>query len=203
MLGCYFSNNHANILGGAIYWQGINSSLTDSTFINNTADQAGAIQCDCPNAILTDSTFIGNTAYNSGAVRCGGGVYNIIISGCNFTGNKANVGGAVSWGGDNGTLNKSTFIDNTATANGGAIRWEGVNGTMIDCNFVNNKWTNSYTKSNGIYVYSNLTINGGNGIVDLNIVGTLSGIHIIALNNQTYFCPPNENINFIEEFFEN
>ena len=42
-----------------------------------------------------------------------------------------------------------------------------------------------------------LNINGGTGIVDINNQGTLSGISIVVLNNETYYYPPNTNINFI------
>ena len=44
-----------------------------------------------------------------------------------------------------------------------------------------------------------LNIKGGNGIVDL-VTGTngiLSGTSIVVLNNETYYYPPNANINFI------
>ena len=70
-------------------------------------------------------------------------------------------------------------------------------GHIINCTFINSKWINSNTKFNGIYSLYNLTINDGKGIVDIFTSGTLSGISIVALNNQTYFSPPNENINFM------
>ena len=59
---------------------------------------------------------------------------------------------------------------------------------MNYCNFINSK---SETL-NGIYVDENLNINNGNGIVyvETSAAGTLSGISVVALNNQTYFCPP-------------
>ena len=44
-----------------------------------------------------------------------------------------------------------------------------------------------------------LNIKGGNGIVDL-VTGTngiLSGTSIVVLNNETYYYPPNANINLI------
>ena len=91
--------------------------------------------------------------------------------------------------GNNGVVSNTNFTSNTAKA-GGAIYWE-VTGSMIKCNFYN-KWI----QSNGIYAKSNLNINDGEGIVDIIANGTLSGISIITLNNPTYFCSPNENINF-------
>ena len=47
-----------------------------------------------------------------------------------------------------------------------------------------------------------LNIKGGNGIVDL-VTGTngiLSGTSIVVLNNETYYYPPNANINFTDKF---
>ena len=63
---------------------------------------------------------------------------------------------------------------------------------MINCYFINDEWI----KSNGIYVNKTLIINGGKGIVDIYNNGTLSGISIVVLNNETYYYPPNTNINF-------
>ena len=66
---------------------------------------------------------------------------------------------------------------------------------MVNCNFISTKWTNSNSKYNGIYADKELIINGGSGIVDVIISGTLSGISIVVLNNETYYYPPNTNIN--------
>ena len=89
----------------------------------------------------------------------------------------------------NATIIGSTFINNTAIY-GGAISWH-VAGSIINCTFINDKWS----KSNGIYSDTNLTINGGKGIVDIVHQGTLSGISTVVLNNETYYYPPNTNIN--------
>lgn len=94
-------------------------------------------------------------------------------------------------------MKDSTFTDNTANAGGGAIHWYTL-GYMINCNFINTKWTNSNSKSNGIYTIGNLNINGGKGIVDMRVGDTLSGISIVVFNNETYYYPPNTNINLIK-----
>ena len=63
---------------------------------------------------------------------------------------------------------------------------------MFNCSF-NDEWV----KNNGISIGNNLNINGGNGIVDI-VTGSnavLSGISIVVLNNETYYYPPNSNIN--------
>ncbi len=64
---------------------------------------------------------------------------------------------------------------------------------MTNCNFVNSK-SQQY---NGIYADKDLNINGGNGIVHILVNGTLSGASIVILNNETYYYPPNTNINLI------
>ena len=68
--------------------------------------------------------------------------------------------------------------------------------SIINCSFINNKFVNNNSKSNGILTLFNLVIGGGSGIVDLVIGGDLSGTSIVVLNNETYYYPPNANINF-------
>ena len=97
--------------------------------------------------------------------------------------------------GGNGTIIDSTFTNNNASNNGGGVYWVDI-GSMIGCTF-NSEWINSNGKFNGVYTRSNLTINGGEGILDLIAEGSLSGISIVVLNNETYYYPPNSNINFI------
>ncbi len=76
----------------------------------------------------------------------------------------------------------------------GAVLWN-VIGHMVNCTFNNTNWI----KSNEIYAKKDLTINGGKGIVDIFVNSTLSGISIVVLNNETYYYPPNTNINFKEK----
>ena len=86
----------------------------------------------------------------------------------------------------------STFTNNIAhLIHGGAILWN-TNGCIVDCNFVNSKWTTS----NGIHAIRNFTIKRGSGIVDIVTSNTISGVSIVVLNNETYYYPPNTNINF-------
>ena len=65
----------------------------------------------------------------------------------------------------------------------------------INCDFINARWTNSTGKSNGICAAKDLNINDGNGIVEIISQGTISGISIVVLNNETYYYPPDTNIN--------
>ena len=218
---CNFINNTAKY-GGAIQWSGPNGTVTDSTFTDNIATiNGGGIDWGGINGIISGSNFINNTSYNVGgglhwynangsltgstftnnkSINLGGGVFWNSVNGglsySNFTNNKANSGGAIYWGGNsiNGILITSIFKDNTANYSGGAVYYT-VTTSMTNCSFINSKSTNS----NGIYARSNLNINNGNGIIYVFINGTLSGISIMVLNNETYYYPPNSNINFKEK----
>ena len=88
------------------------------------------------------------------------------------------------------------FINNIAKTNGGAVSLDdGI--SMFDCIFDNSKWNNLNSKSNGLFIGGNLIINGGKGIVDIGTGSnaTLTGTSIVVLNNETYYYPPNTNIN--------
>ena len=171
--------------------------MTSSTFINNTAGgNGGGIDSWGQNSIIYDNTFINNTANHGGGIYQGGNNTNVTSS--TFTGNNAiTSGGGIRWIGSNGILSESIFTNNTSNAGGnitgGAIIWY-VTGSMIDCNFINTKWDTS----NEIYIKYNLNIQGGKGIVTIFNEGTLSGISIVVLNNETYYYPPNTNINLIK-----
>ena len=219
---CHFIGNIAiKGQGGGIFLEGINCTLSSSTLINNSAHRAGAIYLDRQGTI-SSSTFINNTAgSDSGAVRVDGSY--CTLSSSTFINNTAGIGGAVYVGSSYCTLSSSTFINNTSRGSGGAVYVGGSYCTLSSSTFINNtaifgnggaiqfyttgsiskcsfnsKWINNNSKSNGIYAQNNLNINGGNGIVDIVIQGTLSGISVVVLNNETYYYPPNTNINFTD-----
>ena len=173
MNNCEFIGNNANS-GGGLFWHlyANNNILIGSTFTDNTAAFGAGVYWMGNNGILSGSNF-NNNAANSG----GGGVYCI---------------------GNNISLINSIFSNNHAIYNGGAVYWA-VEGSLINCYFVNNKWINNNGKTNGIYAAKNLNINGGEGIVDIVPNETLSGISIVVLNNETYYYPPNTNINFTKK----
>ena len=146
------------------------------------------------NDTLSYCTFIGNHAVQAAGVyyNCDNGT----LTGCTFTNNTA-----TQWGGGvffnrAGGLSNSIFTGNSANWNGGAIFWHVGNGYIVNCSFVNNKWI----KSNGVYCNFDLIINGGNGIVNIFTEGTLSGISVVVINNETYYYPPNTNINLADKF---
>ncbi|WP_368656383.1 hypothetical protein [uncultured Methanobrevibacter sp.] len=185
----------ANSAGGAVSWYGTNGTLTDSTFNNNQAGPyGGAVFWYGTNGTLTDSTFSNNNATDGGGLWWSGDNSKLINS--IFTNNIANSrGGAIAWA-CAGIISDITFDGNTVKGwAGGSIFFFG-KGAINNCNFINSKWINTYTQFNGIYALDDLTINGGKGILDLFVNGTLSGISVVVLNNETYYYPPNANIKF-------
>ena len=110
-------NIKSGALGGAIYWINSGGTVSDCTFINNTATYGGAIYWNLGSGTVSNCTFIGNTAVLSG--------------------------GAISWNGWGGSVSGCTFIGNTAgTGEGGAIYWNENGGSVSDCAFINNKAKN-------------------------------------------------------------
>nr|WP_303247291.1 hypothetical protein [uncultured Methanobrevibacter sp.] len=180
--------------GGGVRWNGDNGIISGCTFNENRVDSVGAgLYLSGDNGTLTGSSFTNNTGRWAAAVRWSGSNGN--LTNCIFNGNSVSVeGGAIAWSGDKGIISSSSFINNNAARNGGAIYWTNA-GSMVNCNFVNSKWNNATSKSNGIFTEYDLTIKGGRGIVDIVTSNTISGISIVVLNNETYYYPPNTNIN--------
>jgi hypothetical protein len=113
---CTFIRNSANIGGGGM--TGGTATLTNCTFIANEAKQGGGLQSG--SSTLTNCTFIGNKArYWGGGMRSGS---DDAVSNCIFSGNSAEIsGGAIVTGyaGDL-TLTNCTLTGNSAQ-NGNAI----------------------------------------------------------------------------------
>lgn len=163
-------------IGGAIYNENSNITVTKCTFIGNNAYHTnyggigGAICNQNPiGFILKDSTFINNTAYTSGAIHNWGlstGYYTGNIENCTFTNNNATrEGGAIqNWGNQCSiTLNitKSTFTNNKATVWGGAILNGGYGSVILNAHF-NRFYNNTAPNSAAILNWNNRTVNAEN-----------------------------------------
>ena len=133
----YFYNNRAGNMsgnGGAIYFDGGNIIVTNSTFINNTAVSGGggAIYSNRRNTTisLTDNTFIYNTAAYCGVIDIDEFFHNNFnFIGNTFTYNRAvglvegnNGGGVICIRNASISLIDNDFSHNTATGNAGVIR---------------------------------------------------------------------------------
>ena len=93
------------------------------TFINNTADQGGALTYHASGKI-EDCVFINNTAKLYGGALSTGYAnidMNLKVITCNFEGNKAPYGGAIQLKGSDIEIQNSKFNKNIAQINGGAV----------------------------------------------------------------------------------
>ena len=164
-----FTNNHANVRGGAIFLHG-----------NSTEN--------CTNLTIDSSTFNDNVAgINGGAVDFNRGAHDGVISNSTFNNNIANrSAGAVFWFGTNGTIEDSNFTNNKALGlvqyndsygnltyggYGGAVMWTGSNGTAINCRFEDNyaqynAATNSGGRGGAVYLQGSDEGNGTNTTFD-------------------------------------
>ncbi|HJR79977.1 MAG TPA: choice-of-anchor Q domain-containing protein, partial [Anaerolineales bacterium] len=82
-----FDSNSTTLGGGALYPNGFSAILTNSTFVNNTADTGGAIHSNANSVEVTNSTFVMNSAVNHGAIDARIGT--ITVNNSTFSGNTA------------------------------------------------------------------------------------------------------------------
>lgn len=150
-----FVNNKAvathkddSIGAGAIYVEGNNATIFNSTFDQNTALKGGAIFIVVNNTNVYECNFTNNSAFNFTNMQgLGGAIYleNATDSEfvkCNFKDNTASVnGGAIDWheGCVDGAIDECSFTDNSAASNGGALFWFGEGGIIKNSNFTNNR----------------------------------------------------------------
>ena len=157
---CSFNNNFANgtySCGGAIYNNGHNLSIHNSSFYNNSAvgntsstgnsGCGGAIYNNGNNFSVYNSTFYNNVViiYNNsvGYSGCGAAICNFgnyfNLADSNFTRNRGHQGGAVYNRGFNFSVIDSNFTNNVAIHYAGAIyNYYGHNFTVKGSNFINN-----------------------------------------------------------------
>ena len=178
-----FQDNHAIRNGGAIISGQHDVTIAGSVqFINNSADQAGAINC-AGSVIIADNAqvvFQSNHAdvYNGGASSSGGAIssWHVTIAGSvQFINNSAYNGGAMDSGGsvtisDNAQV---VFQGNHAESSGGAV-WVNRHATIIIAGsvlFINN----SARYGGAIYSVSSVTIADGAQVIFQGNHGQLGG----------------------------
>ena len=102
------------------YVQANNVILKNIIFKNGKITrQGGAIYSTADEGSVSNCTFIGNSAHQGGAIYHYGGY--CTVSGCIFIGNSADDGGAILSNGEDNTVFGCTFINNTAKNAGDAI----------------------------------------------------------------------------------
>ena len=127
---CIFRDNVGNSWGGGIGSEmGGALTVSDSSFMANSAPYGGGIMNSAAAFTLTNSIFISNTASSTG-----GGVHvrdgsNFTISGSTFSNNEANQGAGLlvasgSGGATSGSVSTNSFTANVASGLGGGIKLE-------------------------------------------------------------------------------
>ena len=173
--------------GGAVLLKQNNQVMFDNvTFINNTANQGGALSMTAATAqynYFYNCYFIGNEATKNGgtiwfndnlniknvtisngkAGNYGGGIYTtkvINYDNVTFINNSAKYGGALYWNKASTTIQNLVFINNTAKIHGGAVYI--LNSATVS---LNNFTNNSAVRGGAIYVNANpVTISQNNFI---------------------------------------
>jgi predicted outer membrane repeat protein len=150
---CTFIKNSANY-GGGIYSYYSSPIVTNCTFTENFADTAGGgfNSSDYCNSTITNCNFTNNSAVK------GGGMYNgssnkPVITNCNFTKNTADKygGGLYNYKSNQPTITNCLFLGNSANVHGGGMYNESASSdqTLTNCMFVGNTADNG----GGIYHY--------------------------------------------------
>lgn len=120
---CTFTENYAELAGGAIANEGGSPSLVDCDFIINWADDDGAALWSTRGQITASAcTFASNEAFDGdgGAIHATSSI--VSITDCVFTANAADRrGGAIWQTGGTMQLSNCTFADNYTHGGGGAI----------------------------------------------------------------------------------
>jgi predicted outer membrane repeat protein len=198
----FTGNTATNItsLGGAIAVRTSSSSVSDanastitnSSFANNSAAQGGAVSVDfIQNVRIVSSTFTGNTSVTGVASGLGGAVYNrSIVSLFHniFDSNVADFGGAL-WSGITASSSGDLFTNNKAV-NGGAIYIGNTTTFSIASTFNATNTTISGNKADnngGGIVFDNSFYSGsgtvGHRLVNVSVVGNRS--RVVAANTGT------------------
>ncbi|RAP53297.1 MAG: hypothetical protein BZ138_01375, partial [Methanosphaera sp. rholeuAM270] len=148
-------NSYSPSNGGGAYLASP-TAINGMSYINNTANNGGAIYVDCDgdrNYPNYNFNLYNNTAYEDGGALYIKGNHLGIVN-VNFNNNTAGKnGGAAYWEGYDGGLMYTYFFNNTAKRSGGGLYWRGENGTLNRSTFIGNNAT-------GIV---NDTVGGGDG----------------------------------------
>ncbi len=154
--GCSFTGNTISSGNGAAIHLGgasveyaaaaINTTVTNCTFTNNSAQSGGAIYTMMNQPLtMIGCTFTGNSATSGSggatAQEFGGRQQHLATSNCSFVGNTATGdGGAIKLSGWAGaaTLAGCTFQSNVAAGYGGAVNVDRTSATVANCQFIDN-----------------------------------------------------------------
>jgi len=121
---CTIEGNESYNNGGGIYCWDSFPTISDSEFIDNSADNGGGLYCRISNPTITGCTISGNTVYNGGGIYCNDS--SPTITDCTISGNAAedNGGGIYCTDGNYGSRPTVT----NCTISGNAVGEGGVGG---------------------------------------------------------------------------
>lgn len=151
---CYFDNcnvtgNSATSCGGAIYVNGVNSTIEYCNFSNCRAYCGGAIEYLIKDGKIINCNFINNVArLSAGSIRFKPGSDNITMKNCNYINNIAGTG---------------------TTGNGGALEYYAINSLIDNCSFINCELKSKQGPADGKGGAINL-INGAHDVLIKNSV---------------------------------
>lgn len=188
----FINANIESYYGGAIFWNGENGTLCNSSFFNNTAFSGGAVYWyEVDNGYISDCTFIENYAADDGGALVASDS-DLIISKCLFENNIANYGGGaflVFW--CTVSITDCNFTNNYAERYGSAIRNVFATVTVKNSTFENNR-----AKSYGAIASS------GNMEIQDSIFRNNQAISGGAIFHSSYTCIVS-NSSFIDNYAEN
>ena len=203
---CGFTSNSAPS-GGALYNDGFETTLTDTTFITNTATIRGGALFGFGDLNLTNCTFNGNTAVGSGGaienqsditlLTCtfndntslpggsGGAIHNLdsntnvtlTATNCAFNRSAAFNGGAISSGQGFLLLNNCTFTGGTAASGAGITLDSNGTGFLTGCTFTNNNANTPNANTSGGGIFNNGTLTLRTCAFNTNSAGTGGGLY--------------------------
>ncbi len=168
-----FSNNHSDTTGGAIdqlETEGATGSMTinDSTFINNSATYAGAIDNDRGNVLtINNSVFTGNQAqFYAGAIHNDDAT--LTINDSQFSNNSApETGGAIKSDDESTLIITNSTLDHNTAGDGAAIRNSGsltITGTQITDNTATDWGGGLFSSSSGTVDITGTTFSGNTAV---------------------------------------
>ena len=176
IIGSNFTNNAANVRGGAVDWNGSSGHVNDSIFEGNEAIDGGAMYLGsgASNGNVYNCSFVSNRA--DGTRGKGGAILfhtvdQIYVGASNFTSNSADHAGAIYIEECNGAVIETSEFTSNSANNDGAIHWQGENGILRDSLFT----SNTATEDAGAIGWKGVSSNITNVTFDKNSAGGKAG----------------------------
>ncbi len=133
------ADNNYNSLGGGILNSGAsNTTLTDCTFGDNSAEWGGGLFNSSSDPQVNNCEFIDNKAALAGGAITNEDQSSPVITGCRFTNNSAGWGGGVRNYQSFPVITNCLFIGNIAKNSGGAVQSQESNVRITNCTISGN-----------------------------------------------------------------